>query len=149
MTTIEREQSQSPPNYEKGLQEQKAIKKLKKALGSLLVGFKYAGVHDGILKLTFVSRMHTVEFNSNKEKILKEMRQIYKDENLKEMITFKEVIAIYTTKPAFKKKQKELELPFKEHSSGNFKNVCTGKIGSLFEQIRNNIKEHSHDPKSD
>jgi len=141
-----------PEQWQQGLKEQQAIKELKLALGNLQAGFKHAGVHNDILKLTFVSKMHQQEFLTNKDEILKKMRQIYKDKNLKDKISFTSVIALYSSKPALKQtsKSKKLELPFDERSTGNFKNVCSGKIGSLFEQIKNNIKEHNnHDPKAD
>jgi len=141
-----------PEQWQKGLEEQQAIKELQKALGNLQYGFKYAGVHNGILKLTFISKAHQQEFLTNKDAILKRMRLIYKEKGLRKKITFNSVIALYSLKPLKKqtKRQADLELPFPERSTGNFENRCTGKIGSLFEQIKNNIKEHSnHDPRAD
>jgi len=146
------DESSKPETWQKGLEEQKAIEELKKALGNLQAGYKCAGVHNGILKITFVSRAHQQEFIHKKEQILNEMRHIFKEKKLYRKITFNSVIAIYTSKPNVKQtqKRKNLELPYHERATGNFEITCDGKLGTLFRQIQDNIKKHTrHNPKGD
>jgi len=137
------DEQSKPEAWQKGLQEQKAISELKLALGNLQAGYECAGVHDGVLKITFVSRAHQQEFLHKKEQILKEMRRIYKEKKLHQKITFNSVIAIYTSKPKSEqtKKSKELELPYRERATGNFENKCKDvKLFNLFEEVKTSIK---------
>jgi len=126
------------------LKEAQAIDKLSKALGGKLLHFYvYAAVEGEALVFYFSHPAILMEFKSQKEVILEEMKAIWKREGIKkETVLFKRIEA--KVKPKALPRQ-ETAVPYEDKATGEFEIHCSDSgLSKIFERIRNNIKE-GHD----
>ncbi len=131
------------------LKETQAIKKLVYACGdSLSNGFLFSSIHAGVLTLYFNHPSLAHEFTIGHEKYLSIMREVYKKEKMRDVVSFKKVIA----KHRMPKKEviTNSKNPYTERSSGEFENnIQNPRVHSLFEDIREIIKERYNDSKTE
>ncbi len=123
------------------LKEAEAIGKLSKALGGKLLHFYVYGAVEGeALVFYFSHPAILMEFKTQKEVILEEMKKIWKLENItKKQVNFKTISAKVKPKPALKK---ETTAPYQDKATGEFEiHVTNDALRRVFENIQKRIKE--------
>lgn len=132
------------------MKQHDAIDKLADALPEpLLKGFRYGELRGTVLVLHFTHPGHLNEFRIRKDEILEKMRVIYKEQELKGVISFKDVKAEQRYQPP-PKEQSEQSLEFEDRSWGDFENTQTNpELHRIFESIRTKIKERRDDHSTD
>jgi len=124
------------------LKQATAIDILAKCLGEkLLKFFRYGIVKGDVLKIYFSHPAVLIEFRNKKQEILAKMRIVYKEENLREVLVFREVLAFSI--PTVPSKPAPSTQPlFYEKATGIF--VIKAKdsdLNNIFTRIQKSIKE--------
>ena len=122
------------------LQQAKAINMLSDALGSLKRFFLYGELRGQVLLIYFSHPIGVSEFGFKREQILEQMRTIYKQNNLRETLIFRDVKAV--CKVARKEPTVSKDDSYKELASGEFdtSGVQNEHIKRAFERIKQHIK---------
>ncbi|MDD3452579.1 hypothetical protein [Sulfurimonas sp.] len=122
--------------------EHDAIRKLSAALGERMQPFFSHGSLMGDELVLYLTHPGIVsEFGMQKAQILGKMREIYKEENLKQSITFRRVRAALKPKPAPATEKKESTA---DRATGDFEIFAEDEgIKRRFERIRAQIKANN------
>lgn len=132
------------------IKQQQAIKELIEALSEpMRNALDYGEVQHKTLILHFKHPAMVQEFGMQREAILQKMREIYRNNSLREKIVFERVEA----KAKFTVPQKQpidKNLPFDEQAKGEFENnIADPRMHAMFEKIRSKIKERRNDTKAE
>jgi len=129
------------------LKEAEAILKLSKALGAKFLQFYVYGVVEGDALVMYLSHPAMVmEFRGQKSRVLEEMRTIYAKEEMRGVVTFKDVRVAVKVKPA--PILNGTEVPAPDRARGDFEIHCKDDaLRKAFEGIRKTIRE-GHDGNS-
>lgn len=85
------------------------------------------------------------EFKYKEAQILNKMRILYKERNLKDLLSFSKVLAEVSFKPTLKEAGKQEKQSYKERATGNFEIQCEDlELAGYFKRIQNIIKEHNN-----
>jgi len=122
------------------LKEAEAIGKLSKALGGKLLHFYVYGAVEGeTLVFYFLHPAILMEFKTQKETILEEMKKIWKLEGMtKDKVNFKTIAAKVKPKPAPRKETINIE---KDRASGDFVVHGEGAVAAKFKKIAQTIQD--------
>jgi len=128
--------------------EAQAINLLAEALSPPLKrSFCYGGVKNEVLILRFDNHVAVAEFGISRDRIKEKMRVIYKDNNLKSVIKFREIRAkeiSVETREKMKRREKPKSKSYTEKSSGSFDNKIPkdSELYGIIEEIREGIKKY-------
>jgi len=122
------------------LKEADAIRKLSDALGeNLQKMFVHGSLHGDTLTLYFMHQVGVLEFNRDKEEILRKMRLIFVKEKMLGILVFKQVKAEVKHRQIKRETKHTVQ---RDRANGDFKiEASDPQLAQMFKQIQEHIKE--------